>query len=134
MTSTLGLVAWVVLGAGLAVPYLLVGLRQTGRAARVWWAAGLVAVALVYVALAAARGAPPLAVAFELGGVVVYGVFAWLGLRGSLGWLSAGWLLHSVWDVGLHTGFALAPAWYVWACLGFDVVVGLTLYGRAVRR
>ncbi len=125
---------WVLLGVALAIPYVGVGRRLTGRRARVWWAGGLVVAALVYVAFAVARGAPPLALAFEAAGVVGYGMFAWLGLRGHAGWLAAGWLLHPLWDVGLHTGFALAPAWYVWACLGFDVVVGVWLYLDAVRR
>ncbi|WP_420455003.1 hypothetical protein [Rubrivirga sp.] len=133
--TPLGLVLlWLALGAAGGALFVGVGRRRTGRAARVWWAGGLVVVTLAYVGFAVARSAPPLALAVEAVGVVAYGACAGLGLRGHRGWLAAGWLLHPLWDVGLHAGVALAPAWYVWACLGFDAVVGVSLYASAVRR
>ncbi|MFY8275416.1 hypothetical protein AAEU32_14925 [Pseudoalteromonas sp. SSDWG2] len=39
-----------------------------------------------------------------------------------------GWLLHPVWDVGLHLivqDGQFAPLWYVYLCISFDVVVAL---------
>lgn len=72
-----------------------------------------------------------------LGGVAVFSVPAWLGVRRAAVWLPAGWALHVVWDVALHAVAPLAaPAWYVWLCLGFDLVVaGAVLHaGHAVTR
>ena len=129
----MSVVGWFLLGAALATAYVAVGRRLGVREARAWWAGGLVVAAALYVAFAVARGAPPLAILFEAGGVVVYGAFAWRGLRGDLRWAAAGWLLHPLWDYALHRpgGFALAPEWYVWLCLSFDVVVGLALWRQA---
>ena len=125
---------WMFLGVLLAVPYLLVGRWLRPSASRAWWAGGLVVAALVYIGLALARSAPPLAVGFEVGGVAVYGALAALGLRRDVGWLAAGWLLHPVWDVGFHPGFALAPEAYVWACVGFNLAVGIELVVTRRRR
>ena len=116
-------ILYLLLGALLAVPYVAVGRRQRGRQARAWWAGGLVVAALIYVGFASASGAGPGALAVEVGGVVVYGLFAALGLRGYRGWLAAGWLLHPVWDLAVGAG-GVAPEWYVWACLAFDGIVG----------
>ena len=119
--------AWIAVGALLAVPFVVVGRRLPDRTERVGWVVGMAVAAGAYVAFALARSAPTLAVAFEAGGVVVSGAVAGLGLRDRR-WLAAAWLLHPVWD-GLHApgGFALAPEEYVWLCLGFDVAVGLSL-------
>ena len=98
------------------------------------WAVGLIATAaLIYVGFAVARGAPPLAVAFEAGGAArVRGRSAPGGCRGDRRWLAAGWLLHPAWDL-LHVPGRVSR-WrrraYVWLCLGFDVVVGLALLRR----
>lgn len=124
---------WLLLGVVLAVPYLRVGQRLRGRRGRVWWAGGLVIAALLYVAFALAAGASGGALAVEVGGVLLYGVPAALGLRGHRGWLAAGWLLHPLWDLGLHGAGGVAPEWYVWACLSFDLVVGASLW-RGVSR
>lgn len=129
------IVVWLLLGVVLATAYLALGVRLGARSARIWWAGGLVIAAAVYVGVAFARPAPALAVLFEAGGLVLYGAFAWRGLRGDLRWTAAGWMLHALWDIGLHGpgGIAYAPSWYVWACLGFDGIVGLVLWRRAVR-
>ena len=102
---------WAAVGA-LAAACLVWVVRKLGDDAECRaWAAGLVVVALVYVGFALARSAPPLATAFEAGGVVVFALFAGLGVTHGRGWLAAGWLLHPAWDL-LHApgGFALAPA------------------------
>lgn len=127
-------VLWIGLGAALAVPYLRLGDRRTGRWARVWWSGGLIVAGLAYVALAVAEGATGAALAVELAGVAAFGAMAALGLRGHLGWTAAGWLLHAGWDAAVQTALGVGPAWYVWLCVGFDAVVGVALYLRAVRR
>lgn len=122
---------WTLLGVALALPYVAVGRGKRGRPARAWWAGGLVVAALVYVGFASAAGTGWAGLGVEVGGVVLFGAFAALGLRGLTGWTAAGWLLHPVWDLALgHPG---APEWYLWLCLGFDAVVGVWLWGRALR-
>ena len=59
-------------------------------------------------------------------GVAIFGGMALLGLRGSPGWIVAGWALHPLWDVGLHylgPGRSFAPETYTIACLSFDWLV-----------
>ena len=126
-------ILWLLLGVALAAPYLAVGWRLRGRQQRAWWAGGLVVASLIYVGFASAAGAGPAALAVEVAGVVVYGLFAALGIRGHRGWLAAGWLLHPVWDLSVGAGGA-APEWYVWACLAFDGIVGASLWMRQLTR
>lgn len=113
----------VLLGALLAVPFVV--FARTRRVEDRIYAVGLLAAALVYVgfALAAGAGAGPLTA--EGVGVAVFGAVAWLGLRRAPLWLAAGWAAHVGWDLLLHplTGPAYAPAWYVRACIGFDLAV-----------
>ncbi len=66
-------------------------------------------------------------------GVAVYGVFVWLGRRFSFYLVAVGWLLHPIWDVGLHLlgpGRHVAPDWYAIACGSFDVLLALVIARR----
>ena len=96
-----------------------------------WWGAGLAVAAALYVAFALARGDLAHA-AVEASGAALYGAVAWVGVRQRrAGPVALGWALHPVWDLGVHLGAGLpAPAWYVWACLSFDVLVGAALAAR----
>ena len=72
----------------------------------------------------------------EAGGVLVYGSFYVLTGGRSLVWIGVGWLLHPVWDVGLHLyGPAehVSPTWYAWACASFDGAVAAYCFHRARR-
>ena len=113
----------ILLGAVLAVPLVLYA--RSRRWEDKVYAQGLALAALVYVgfALAAGAGAGPLVT--ELVGVGLFGAVAWLGVRRSALWLAAGWAAHVGWDLLLHplTAAGYAPAWYVRACVGFDLVV-----------
>ncbi len=113
----------VLLGAIAAAPLLLWARGRRGED-RIF-AQGLFVAALVYVGFALAGGAGLGALVTELIGVALFGAVAWLGLRRSALWLAAGWAAHVGWDLLLHplAGPAYAPAWYVRACLGFDLVV-----------
>jgi hypothetical protein len=97
----------------------------------------LIVTALIYVGFALAAGASAVWLVVELAGVILYGGAALRGLRrSSPTWLSAGWLLHPVWDVTHHlstTAHASMPSWYAAACLGFDVAVGAVIAIRTVR-
>ena len=118
---------WLLLGLVGAAAYIAAGERVGGLA---WWAVGLVVAALAYVAFAAARGAPPGEIAVEAVGAALYGGAVWVGWRRrSPRLLALAWALHPVWDVGVHAvGGLSAPAWYVWACLSFDLAVGAWLW------
>ncbi|MBE9078304.1 hypothetical protein IQ241_13545 [Romeria aff. gracilis LEGE 07310] len=99
-------------------------------------AAGLIVAALLYVGFAIAGGAGAARIALEAVGVGIYGLLALIGLRYSAWWLMLGWLLHPVWDVGLHflkQGAAYAPVWYVLACVSFDLLVAAYITWSTVR-
>ncbi len=67
----------------------------------------------------------------ELSGIVVYGLFYLLSFKHHINWLAIGWLLHPVWDVFLHLYGPIqevVPIWYAWACVSFDVLVGVYIF------
>jgi hypothetical protein len=97
---------------------------------------GLVIATGYYLALAAIHGASSAWLGVEALGVVLYGVFAWLGVRRSLWWLAVGWLTHPIWDVALHLagrGREFTPAWYPIQCVSFDLVVAAYIAYRLVQ-
>ena len=125
LTAMTGLF-WFVLGLVLGAVFIVLARRLGLPGERRLLALGLVVAALIYVgfAVASAGGAW---IAAELGGVVVFGGLAVLGLKRSPMSLAVGWALHPVWDAGLHlmgAGAAFAPTWYVVACISFDFLVG----------
>lgn len=67
----------------------------------------------------------------ELLQVIAFGVLGLYGWRGSPYWLALGWMLHPVWDFGLHylgPGSSFAPMPYTIACISFDWVVALYIF------
>lgn len=60
----------------------------------------------------------------ELGGVLIYGIFAYLGVKITPWFLAIGWATHVIWDVALHwsEGIEFVPAFYPTACIGFDLI------------
>ena len=123
------LLFWIVLGMVLGA-FFMVLTRARSQDGDLILALGLVVAALIYVGFAL-LGRASLVWAFIEGmGVAGYGLLAWCGVRFSRWWLVAGWGLHPVWDVWLHLveqGAHFTPVWYVWACLGFDLVVAMYL-------
>jgi len=113
----------ILLGAVLAAPLILYA--RTRRGEQKIYAQGLLVAALIYVVFVLAAGGGVAALVTELAGVLLFGAVAWLGLRRSALWLAAGWAAHIGWDLLLHplTGTGYAPAWYVRACIGFDLAV-----------
>jgi hypothetical protein len=110
-------------GAVVALPLVLFARARSGED-RIY-AQGLLVAALIYVGFVLAATAGLGALVIEFVGVAVFGAVAWLGLRRSVLWLAAGWAAHVGWDLLLHplTASGYAPAWYVRACIGFDLVV-----------
>lgn len=110
----------IVIGVILASGFIL--LVRRSRSYKLVFAVGLVVAALLYVGFAVFNDSVRW-VLIELVGVVVYAVFAWLGLKRSGWFLAVGWALHPVWDAGLHSSTQFVPHWYVVACIGFDLLV-----------
>lgn len=108
--------------------------RSRGRNERYVYAFGLVVAALIYLVFAL-FGSNPVWWIIEVTGIVLYGVFAWLGLRYSVIWLSAGWFFHLFWDAGLHlagSGSDFVPASYAMLCISFDLLVSVTIIWRFI--
>ena len=103
--------------------------------AREYYILGLIVTAMIYVVLAFLGNASDTAIVIEATGVLVFGVFVLLSVTQHAWWLGIGWLLHPVWDIVFHAPFGSwthAPEWYVWACVAFDLMVGVAVL-RALR-
>lgn len=115
--------AWILAGALLAAMgvVLVRGLATEAR----FWALALVAVALVYPAVATAADVPGVATREFVGALPWIGVaLAWR--RFGLVLLATAWVLHGVWDL-MPVVRPWMPDFYPPLCLGFDLVVGLRL-------
>jgi len=125
----------IVVGAVLGTLYVVAVRAWAPRAERRVLALGLVVTALLYVGFALAGRAESSTLFLEAGGVALFGLAAWLGSRGALWWLAAGWAGHVAWDVGLHLDRVqtLVPAWYPLFCVGFDFIVAGFILGRTSR-
>ena len=88
------------------------------------WRFGLVIAAIIYV-IFVLFGEQSEYLVMELGGVMVFSVFAWLSYKYNLYWLSLGWAMHTVWDILLHNAATMTyvPQYYPITCLGFDLAV-----------
>jgi hypothetical protein len=121
----------VALAFALIVIFRSVSFRDTVRL----WAIALIVAAVIYVGFALMGGAPPPWLLLEVVGVIGYGAFALLALRFSIWWLVLGWFLHVAWDVLVHApnpGFV--PSWYPAVCVGFDVIIGISLAVQSLRQ
>lgn len=121
MSVAAGLSLGLVLGS-----LYLWAIRRSPETERRSLTAGLLIVALIYVGFAFVGGAPDAWRLIELGGVLLYGIFAGLGLRKDGRWLAVGWAGHALWDVPLHLHGPAAtyvPDWYLPFCLSFDLLV-----------
>ena len=120
---------YLLLGLAAAWLYIRIATKRPEHSHR-WFSIGLVVAALVYLNLAIVAQAPTAAVLTELGGVILFAGLVWIASGRSSFLLAIGWLLHPIWDVVLHvsgSGADYAPEWYVWACISFDILVGVHL-------
>ena len=105
------------------------------KRARELYVLGLIVTAMIYVVMAFLGGASNTAIIIESAGVLLFGIFVLLSVTHHAWWLGVGWLLHPVWDVVFHKPFDAwthAPEWYVFACISFDLMVGVAVL-RALR-
>lgn len=92
------------------------------------WALFLIVAALSYIVFAAVRGATPGWVLLECAGLLIYGALAAQGIRAWPGWVGLGWIGHMLWDAVPRLGHTdHVPTWYGPMCMGYDLVVGLSL-------
>ncbi len=68
------------------------------------------------------------AVLIELGGILVFGLLAVVGLREAMV-LAAGYLAHGLWDLAHHRPGPQAdlPGWWIPLCVVYDWLVGVFL-------
>ena len=97
-------------------------------------AAGLSIASLVYVVFALIS-LNTIWITVEVVGLLLFLMFVWLAYQYSFWFVALGWLLHIVWDVGIH-GMETAPyvpQWYAWLCVGFDGIVACYLMLLLIR-
>ena len=127
------LATWLLAGLVAGAAFVYAARRSHARRERAYFRNGLLVAAAIYVLLAVLAG-DGLWLGAEIVGLAVYGSLAVLGRRFGDHWTATGWLLHPLWDGPLHlsgSGAAVAPAWYVVACVSFDLLVGAAILVRS---
>ena len=119
---------WLLLGALLGGLNIGFDRRLRRRGEVRLFAVYLFLAGVIYAASAALSGAGARWTATEGAGLVLFTLLAWLGLRRPAV-LATGWLLHAVWDGGLHLALeqpVIGP-WLPLLCLPFDLMVAAWL-------
>jgi hypothetical protein len=86
----------------------------------------LFAAAGAYFGFAFDETTPRIWLLIELLQVIAFGTLGLYGWRGSPYWIALGYVLHPLWDFGVHhvgPGRSFAPLTYVISCISFDWVV-----------
>ena len=118
-------------GAALALLAFLLSRFVSDLAGRTLLATVLFAAAGAYFGFAFNPNTPRIWMLVELIQCVAFGTLGLYGWRGSPFWLALGWVLHPVWDFGLHylgPGSTYAPLSYAIACISFDWVVAAYIF------
>lgn len=119
-------IAWISAGVLLAAALVFYSRRYSERKQMHIAALALFAAAFIYV-MFAVIALQPLWMAIEVTGLLLFVLFVWMAYRYSFWFLCLGWLLHVVWDMGVHPAQVApyVPVWYAWLCMGFDVVIAV---------
>ena len=118
-------------GAAVAVTAFLLSRFIKDIVGRTLLVSALFAGAGAYFGFAFNDQTPRVWLLIELLQVTAYGTLGLYGWRGSPFWLALGWLLHPIWDFGLHylgPGLSFAPLRYAFACISFDWVVAAYIF------
>jgi hypothetical protein len=118
-------------GAVLSLIAFLLSRFVKDIAGRTLLATVLFAAAGAYLGFAFNPETPRVWLLIELLQCIAFGTLGLYGWRGSPYWLALGWVLHPVWDFGVHhlgEGRAYAPLAYVFACISFDWVVAAYIF------
>lgn len=125
-------VFWLLLGLAAAILFIRFARERGEDQEQKVLATGLLVAALIYVGFAILWGNWRW-ITLEVGGVLLFGLVAYLARRSLVVLLAVGWASHALWDILLHwlgPGYTVAPAWYVWLCFSFDLVVAAYLLVR----
>ena len=125
-------VLWLILGLVLGAALIVYARSYRAAGEKKVLATSLIIAAVIYLLFAIVWGNPKWLL-IETVGIPVYGFFAWAAIRYSTYWLFVGWLLHPMWDVGLHLlgpGAFVAPEWYAVGCITFDILVAIYILFR----
>ncbi len=97
------------------------------------YAIGLIIAALIYVGFEIWHMEYS-CLSLEVGGVVIYGFLAYLGLRYSIGFLAFGWASHIFWDIMIHMNNTtqFVQDWYPPAYLILDLVLARYIIYRLI--
>ncbi len=130
--ALLEVASYLVIGTAVGIGMVIYVRKMPEPERRAMLAQALVVATFVYVAFAMAAMEDAWLMV-EIGGVLLFVGIAYLGYRHSLWWLAAGWFAHVLWDVALHVAVDVdfVPLWYPVACIGFDVIVGVSI-GRTL--
>ena len=126
-----GLIEGAIGGAALSLIAWLLSRFAGDIAGRTLLATVLFAAAGAYLGFAVVGPASRLWLLIEVFQGVGFGLLGLLGWKGPAKWLALGWLLHPVWDFGIHylgPGRSFAPLAYVFACITFDWVVAAYIF------
>jgi hypothetical protein len=96
----------------------------------------LIAVCFLYVGFAIRSENSETWIGFEMTAVAVFGTLAGMSIVGSPWFVVAGFLLHPAWALYVHyfgAGSAFAPAPFVMATVGFDIVAALYVAYMTIR-
>jgi hypothetical protein len=118
-------------GAVLALIAFLLSRFAKDIVGRTLLATVLFAAAGAYLGFAFNPNTPRIWLLIELLQCIAFGTLGLYGWRGSPYWLALGWVLHPVWDFGVHhlgPGGSYAPLAYVIACISFDWVVAAYIF------
>ena len=91
----------------------------------------LFAAAGAYFGFAFDETAPRVWLLIELLQIIAFGTLGLYGWRGSPYWIALGYLLHPLWDFGVHhlgPGRSFAPLPYVISCISFDWIVAAYIF------
>lgn len=125
-------VVWLVVGLLAGAWYIWFASKSHVGRERKAYTNGLLIAAAIYPLFALLAG-DLFWLGVEVIGIPAYGLFVWLGRRVSFYFVAAGWLLHPIWDVGLHLfgpGRHVVPDWYAIACVSFDVLLAVVIARR----
>lgn len=125
----------IILGFVIALIFVVLVRKWYPKKDHAFWRSGLVIAALIYIIfLLFERNWSWLPI--EIGGVILFGIFAMLSKKYSLLWLGIGWIGHIGWDLLIHPGGhpGYVPEWYPGACLGFDIVIGVYVFWLFIER
>lgn len=101
-----------------------------------WYAAGLFGAAMMYVVfvLFCHQWEVLRHITIELLGALIFLSVASLGYKIIPGLFAIGWIGHIGWDVFVpgHLINPYVPSWYVFLCIGFDLVIGIRVAVKAI--